>query len=47
MAGILIPITVLIGIACLTVGLRPYTRFSIIRNAGLDKYLIGASLVSL
>ncbi|KAK7911965.1 hypothetical protein PG985_014446 [Apiospora marii] len=44
MAGILIPITVLVGIACLAVGLRLYTRCGIIRHAGLDEYLIGASL---
>ncbi|KAK7964146.1 hypothetical protein PG988_011120 [Apiospora saccharicola] len=44
MAGILVPITVLVVVACLAVGLRLYTRFGIIRNAGLDEYLIGASL---
>ncbi|KAK8112778.1 PTH11-like integral membrane protein [Apiospora sp. TS-2023a] len=45
MAGILVPITVLVFVACLAVGLRLYTRFGIIRNAGLDEYLIGASLI--
>ncbi|KAK6858455.1 hypothetical protein PG995_006154 [Apiospora arundinis] len=44
MASCLIPITVLVGVACLAVGLRLYTRFGILRNAGLDEYFIGASL---
>lgn len=46
MASILIPITVLVGVACLVAGLRLYTRFGILRNAGLDEYFLGASLVS-
>ncbi|KAK7993561.1 Mitochondrial chaperone BCS1 [Apiospora arundinis] len=45
MASCLIPITVLVGVACLAVGLRLYTRFGILRNAGLDEYFIGASLI--